>query len=218
MSFNSIPFNIIPLSIKHPYYINLIGMSKTYDMITENIAIGDHMSDYIPFDIVINLNYPDNKAKYHDIYKVKEEVNNKTIYIFSIGIYDHPDENITSLFNILFSELKQLMKNPKILFHCHAGISRSATVAIAYLSKTLHKSVYEMYHFVKTKRPCIEPNYGFVRKLIKYNNIRIVDDMINTIREERQAVKINSGSSQMESLEIEKSPDATRFQQMILEV
>jgi len=213
-------FDSIPLTIQNPYYINLIGMNKTYDMITENIAIGDYLSYYAPFDIVINLNYPNNKAKYHDIYKVKQEINNKTIYIFSIGIYDHPDENMTSLFSILFSELKQLMKNPKILFHCHAGISRSATVAIAYLSKTLHKNVYEMYHFVKSKRPCIELNDGFVRKLIHYNNIRIVDDMIDTIREERQALKITPDcfSSQMESLEIEKSPGVPRFQQMIQEV
>jgi len=198
-------FDTIPLTIQHPYYINLIGQNNSYNTITENISIGDYLSSYTPFDIVINLNYPDNRAPYHGMSGVKHKLNNeKTIYILSIGILDYKDENIISLIRNLFPKIRYLMTyltkdltkdlttdleklaTPKILFHCYAGISRSSTIAIAYLAKTLHKSVHEIYNIVKSKRNCIRPNYGFVKKLIEYDNIRIVDDMIDEIREERQ--------------------------------
>lgn len=187
-------FDDIPLTLQHPYYINLIGENITYNTITETISIGDYLSSYTPFDIVINLNYPYNKAPYHGIYGVKHKINEeKTIYILSIGLLDYKHENVISLFRNLFPKIKFLKKhlmktlkqNPKILFHCYAGISRSSCVAIAYLAKTLYKSVYEVYDIVKLKRTCIRPNHGFVNKLIEYENTRIVDDMIDKITEER---------------------------------
>jgi len=46
------------------------------------------------------------------------------------------------------------------------GVSRSATVVIAYLlSEKLHGSVDEAMAYVRTKRSCIKPNDGFVRQL-----------------------------------------------------
>ena len=52
--------------------------------------------------------------------------------------------------------------------HCHAGISRSATVCIAYIMKHRELSLSKSYDFVKQKRPCISPNLHFMGQLLTY--------------------------------------------------
>eukprot|EP01116_Phalansterium_solitarium_P004596 TRINITY_DN1562_c0_g1_i1.p1 TRINITY_DN1562_c0_g1~~TRINITY_DN1562_c0_g1_i1.p1 ORF type:complete len:180 (-),score=40.08 TRINITY_DN1562_c0_g1_i1:461-1000(-) len=53
----------------------------------------------------------------------------------------------------------------KVLVHCAAGVSRSATVVIAYLMVNEGMSVTEARDAVKLKRPIIWPNPGFMRQL-----------------------------------------------------
>jgi hypothetical protein len=138
-----------------------------YDMITDKVAIGSYQAPYDPFDLVINLDYPENKVKYGEIVHVTE--NNKHIIkcgyqdcSFGGGLtYDKLDELLNKI-----DELKnELKEEPNILFHCYAGVSRSSTVAIAYLAKTYNKTTKEVYKLAQEKRPRINPNSGF-RKLI----------------------------------------------------
>lgn len=53
----------------------------------------------------------------------------------------------------------------RVLLHCNAGVSRSATVCIAYLMETKALTFAQAYDLVKSKRPCIQPNAGFLRQL-----------------------------------------------------
>ena len=64
-----------------------------------------------------------------------------------------------------------MRKNKKILFHCYAGVSRSATFAIAYLMITQELSVESAYNLVKSKRSRIHPNHGFIETLNAFNKI-----------------------------------------------
>jgi protein-tyrosine phosphatase len=59
----------------------------------------------------------------------------------------------------------KLFKDKKILFHCFAGMSRSAMFAVAYLSYSLKIPMSEAHEIVKTKRKFIEINEGFVKAL-----------------------------------------------------
>lgn len=49
-----------------------------------------------------------------------------------------------------------------------AGISRSATITIAYVMKKHKMRFEEAFRFVSSKRPQIEPNVGFREQLMRY--------------------------------------------------
>ncbi|XP_023024258.1 dual specificity protein phosphatase 21 [Leptinotarsa decemlineata] len=56
----------------------------------------------------------------------------------------------------------------KTLVYCVAGVSRSASICLAYLMKYQKLSLLEAYNYVKLRRPRIKPNCGFFKQLIEY--------------------------------------------------
>ncbi|XP_051512952.1 dual specificity protein phosphatase 8-like [Myxocyprinus asiaticus] len=63
---------------------------------------------------------------------------------------------------------KAKMSNCRVIVHCLAGISRSATIAIAYIMKTMGLSSDDAYRFVKDRRPSISPNFNFLGQLLEF--------------------------------------------------
>lgn len=56
-------------------------------------------------------------------------------------------------------------KDKKIFVHCNAGVSRSPSIVIAYLIKSLNYSFKEAFNLVKNKRNIINPNEKFIKEL-----------------------------------------------------
>lgn len=60
---------------------------------------------------------------------------------------------------------EQLRMRRNTLVHCHAGVSRSVAVVIAYLMNRNQWTLDQAYGFVKSKRNTAKPNDGFLRQL-----------------------------------------------------
>lgn len=67
-------------------------------------------------------------------------------------------------------------RNGKILVHCQAGISRSATICIAYLIKKKRIRMEEAYEFVKSRRQLISPNFNFMTQLMEFEDQIFADN------------------------------------------
>ncbi|VDN17704.1 unnamed protein product, partial [Gongylonema pulchrum] len=55
-----------------------------------------------------------------------------------------------------------------VLVHCVAGVSRSATICLAFLTKFRCSSLRQAYQLMASKRPLVRPNIGFWRQLIAF--------------------------------------------------
>jgi dual specificity MAP kinase phosphatase len=71
------------------------------------------------------------------------------------------------LFSLTFAD-EARQNGANILVHCHAGVSRSATITIAYLLKHSKLSMMDIYRLVKGKRSIISPNFNFMGQLMEY--------------------------------------------------
>uniref|UniRef100_A0A8C6UJJ8 protein-tyrosine-phosphatase n=1 Tax=Neogobius melanostomus TaxID=47308 RepID=A0A8C6UJJ8_9GOBI len=55
-----------------------------------------------------------------------------------------------------------------VLVHCQAGVSRSATVVIAYLMKHTLMTMTDAYKYVRSRRPVVSPNLNFMGQLLEF--------------------------------------------------
>jgi Leucine-rich repeat (LRR) protein len=87
------------------------------------------------------------------------------------------DDEITSILSLDVIDIihEQIQKGNKCIVHCQKGISRSASIVIAYMMKYNNMRLNDAYNFIKNKRDCIEPNYGFWEQLIKFDNLLFPD-------------------------------------------
>jgi hypothetical protein len=82
---------------------------------------------------------------------------------------DNGVQNLRQFFEDAFDFI-DLAKNASsgVLIHCQAGVSRSPTIAVAYLMKYYPMAMSEAYKFVKTRRSIISPNLNFMGQLFEF--------------------------------------------------
>ncbi|ELP94682.1 dual specificity protein phosphatase, putative [Entamoeba invadens IP1] len=90
----------------------------------------------------------------------------------TINVLDMPETNILEYFDEGTSFLEEAQKKGEnVLVHCMAGVSRSASIIVAYIMKTKKLSRDQAITYVRTKRPIIQPNNGFMSQLYQYQMI-----------------------------------------------
>ncbi|CAD8075130.1 unnamed protein product [Paramecium sonneborni] len=82
-----------------------------------------------------------------------------------IRVDDADFVNLSQFFQQAFDFIDYHRQFTNVLVHCYAGISRSATIVIAYLMKTFKMSLIQAFKYVQTQRPIINPNPGFMKQL-----------------------------------------------------
>ncbi|XP_041984012.1 dual specificity protein phosphatase 1B-like [Aricia agestis] len=81
---------------------------------------------------------------------------------------DTSDTNLLRYFPLSNSFIDEGLSKGNVIVHCHFGVSRSATLVIAYLMYKYRLPFDQAYNIVKQRRKFIHPNPGFVRQLKQY--------------------------------------------------
>ena len=85
-----------------------------------------------------------------------------------IPIFDSLSQDILQYFQQAFDfiDIARKIPNAKLLIHCHAGISRSVSFAIAYVMWAEQKSFDDTFALIHKHRPCASPNLNFMGQLM----------------------------------------------------
>lgn len=74
----------------------------------------------------------------------------------------------------------------KVLVHCRAGVSRSATLCLAYLISCRGMSLNDAYDEVKSKRRVIAPNFNFMGQLLSWQQEHLAAEKLASETEDLQ--------------------------------
>jgi protein-tyrosine phosphatase len=85
-----------------------------------------------------------------------------------VDIDDWHEEDIAKHFKNCFDFIDQGIQSGGVLVHCLAGISRSPAIVTAYLMQKHSMALQEALDAVKSKRPIISPNRGFIVQLQEF--------------------------------------------------
>jgi hypothetical protein len=108
----------------------------------------------------------------------------------NVRVYDDEKTDLLKHWDNTFKYISRAkIEGSKVLVHCKMGISRSASVVIAYAMKANNWDFDRAIKHVKEKRNCIKPNKSFVSQLETYQGI--LDAMKNKEKLQRSKSETN---------------------------
>jgi len=86
--------------------------------------------------------------------------------VYHILSYDDPNEDLISRFPKVCRIIEDAKDSERrVLVHCYAGISRSATFIVAFLMKHRKCNLNDAVLYLRKSRIQIDPNFGFLIQL-----------------------------------------------------
>ena len=128
------------------------------DKITDKIYLGDYYGADNEKELIKN----NIKRVYSCCGPLSRTYEDKSIKQKRIELEDTDETNIIKYFK---DAIKFIDESDKVFVHCFAGVSRSATLVIAYFMWKEKKSFKEVFEFVKKHR-LVWPNTGFQKQLL----------------------------------------------------
>lgn len=112
----------------------------------------------------------------------------------NVRVYDDEKTNLLKHWDNTFKYITQAHKTgSKVLVHCKMGVSRSASVVIAYAMKAYAYNFSTALRYVKLRRNCIKPNKSFLQQLETYQGM--LDAMKNKEKLQRSKSETNLRTS-----------------------
>ena len=98
------------------------------------------------------------------------------IHYLRLELMDDPTHGKEDLLRVLEPSYRYIsnvlkMPNSKVLIHCHAGISRAASISIYYLMRSQGWGFRQAYEYVKQRRGIINPNRWYTQQLLDIEKI-----------------------------------------------
>ena len=153
------------------------------DQITDNIYLGDidaaNINNLKKENISKVLSVTDNRAPH---YRKDDKINHKIIKV--------ADALTTNIIKHFGECLRFIEGDDKILIHCIAGQSRSATIVIAFIMWKQKMSFEEAFNLVNGKRKMANPNYGFIAQLKIFEKL-LMDNEYDINQINFYTIKIN---------------------------
>ncbi|CAD8096556.1 unnamed protein product [Paramecium sonneborni] len=94
----------------------------------------------------------------------------KSVIHLWIAAEDCESVQLIRYFDQASNFIQNNLKHTNVLVHCYAGISRSSSLIIAYLLKCQGYSLKEAINKIKSQRPQVDPNDGFLEQLKEYED------------------------------------------------
>ena len=87
-----------------------------------------------------------------------------------VAVEDHVASKLYVYFDLVADKIKAVHDSDagKAMIYCRAGMSRSASLCIAYFIKYHDMTLEDAFQYVKQRRPIIQPNIGFMRQLREF--------------------------------------------------
>ena len=86
-----------------------------------------------------------------------------------IAVEDRVASKLYVYFDLVADKIHSVHKSGgKVMIYCRAGMSRSASLCIAYFMRHKGMNLEDAFQYVKKCRPIIHPNVGFMRQLREY--------------------------------------------------
>ena len=86
-----------------------------------------------------------------------------------IAVEDRVASKLHVYFDLVADKIHSVHRSGgKVMIYCRAGMSRSASLCIAYFMRYRGMNLEDAFNYVKDCRPIIHPNVGFMRQLREY--------------------------------------------------